>query len=120
MTSELVTSPMMQNPRFSLENGAKSIVNNSFSPPQEIPYEEHKTMQENNQQFLASDPTTYKFAHELYLPDLHSPHYQHLNTNNSRITKAHADFLQARQESLKQISEIIQLQVALSQQMLES
>lgn len=115
-TSEIVSSPMIQGSISLSENGTKSIVNNSSSRAQEISYEE----QTNSTQVLNSDLKTYKFAHELGLPAPNNSHYQHLNTNNSLIAKAHADFLQARRESLQQISEIIQLQVALSQQMLES
>jgi hypothetical protein len=41
-----------------------------------------------------------------------------MSDNNSSVTKAHAAFLQARQESSLQISEIIQLQLACAENLL--
>jgi PfaB family protein len=63
--------------------------------------------------------TTHKVFHQSSLPDLRNPQYQKLSENNSRLTQAHAAFLQARQESLRQISNIIQFQTALSQKLLD-
>ncbi|WP_138505649.1 beta-ketoacyl synthase N-terminal-like domain-containing protein [Nostoc sp. PA-18-2419] len=73
------------------------------------------TEQENSQYNL----TTYSVADEAHLLNLHSPLYQKLTDNASHMTKAHAVFLQARQESLKQISTIIQLQIACYQRLFE-
>ncbi|MBD2516511.1 type I polyketide synthase [Nostoc sp. FACHB-973] len=74
------------------------------------------TEEENNQY----DLTTYSVAEEPHLLNLHSPFYQKLSENASRMTKAHTVFLQARQESLKQISNMIQLQIAYYQKLFES
>ncbi|MBX9255856.1 type I polyketide synthase [Desmonostoc muscorum CCALA 125] len=74
------------------------------------------TEEENNQY----DLTTYSVAEEPHLLSLHSPFYQKLSENASRMTKAHTVFLQARQESLKQISNMIQLQIAYYQKLFES
>jgi hypothetical protein len=45
--------------------------------------------------------------------------YQKLSNNNSRLTKAHTDFLQARQDFSNQMSEIIQLQLTCAQNLLK-
>ncbi|MBW4675491.1 MAG: type I polyketide synthase [Desmonostoc geniculatum HA4340-LM1] len=73
------------------------------------------TKEENNQYNL----TTYNVAEEPHLLNLRSPFYQKMSENASRMTKAHVVFLQARQESLKQISTIIQLQIAYYQKLFE-
>lgn len=119
-TFEALTSPKLQSSPMTLEeNGSKSILINSSAPQEEIRFEEFAAKEANNQQVLASTPTNYGFVQELDPSELH-PQYQQLSTNNSRVTQTHAAFLQARQQSLKQISETIQLQLALSQQMLDS
>ncbi|MDF5711073.1 MAG: type I polyketide synthase [Nostoc sp. S4] len=71
--------------------------------------------QENYQSNLSACSIT----NETDLLNLHSPLYQKLIDNTSQMTKAHAVFLQARQESLKQISTIIQLQIACYQRLFE-
>lgn len=45
-------------------------------------------------------------------------HYQKLKENTTRSTQAHATFLNARTESLRQISELVQLQIAVSERLL--
>ncbi|MDZ8077983.1 MAG: type I polyketide synthase [Nostoc sp. DcaGUA01] len=82
---------------------------------QSQPNESWTTEQEKNQ----SNLTTYSVAEKSHLLNLHSPFYQKLGENASRMTKAHAGFLQARQESLKQISTMIQLQIAYYQKLFE-
>ncbi|MBD2411482.1 polyketide synthase [Nostoc calcicola FACHB-389] len=79
------------------------------------PVENFPTKEENNQYNL----TTYNVAEEPHLLNLRSPFYQKMSENASRMTKAHVVFLQARQESLKQISTIIQLQIAYYQKLFE-
>ncbi|MEH1965740.1 type I polyketide synthase [Nostoc sp.] len=77
------------------------------------------TEAENYQSILTSSLTTDHIIDEPHFLNLHSPYYQKLSENASRMTKAHAVFLQARQESLKQISAIIQLQTACYQRLFE-
>ncbi|BAZ12447.1 beta-ketoacyl synthase HglC [Calothrix sp. NIES-4071] len=48
-----------------------------------------------------------------------SQHLSKLSTNNSNISKNHAAFLQSRQQFSKQMSEIIQLQIACAQNLLK-
>jgi len=76
---------------------------------------ETQTTEENYQYNL----TTYTVADKSKLLNLYSPFYQKLSENASQMTKAHAVFLQARQESLKQISAMIQLQIACYQKLFE-
>ncbi len=79
----------------------KSIVSNSFIALQ-------------NPQYLSD-----RIGYEPRQNNLDAPHYQKLSENTARAAKAHAAFLQARQQSLQQMSEIIQLQMAVSQQLIE-
>ncbi|MHC0064381.1 PfaB family protein [Nostoc sp. UIC 10890] len=77
------------------------------------------TEQENYQSILTSSLTVSHVIDEPHCLNLRSPYYQKLSENASRMTKTHAVFLQARQESLKQISAIIQLQMACYQRLFE-
>ncbi|ODG99975.1 polyketide synthase [Nostoc sp. KVJ20] len=77
------------------------------------------TEQENYQSILTSSLTISHVIDEPHCLNLRSPYYQKLSENASRMTKTHAVFLQARQESLKQISAIIQLQMACYQRLFE-
>ncbi|QSJ16134.1 type I polyketide synthase [Nostoc sp. UHCC 0702] len=67
--------------------------------------------QENAQDIFANSQNSH-FPNKAYLPNLHSISHQKLSENASHLTKAHAIFLQSRQESLQQISDIIKLQIA--------
>ncbi|MDM9383690.1 type I polyketide synthase [Chlorogloeopsis sp. ULAP01] len=58
------------------------------------------------------------FINELESVAFHNLKCKNLSANISRIHKAHTHFLQTRQESLRQLGEIIQLQIACSQQLL--
>ncbi len=80
-------------------------------------YNEIGTNQKNHQQVTEFSPATHSFVHEVNLSYLPNEQYQKLSENISGVTKAHSAFLQARQKSLQQISEMIQVQVALSQQL---
>ncbi|MBE9050272.1 type I polyketide synthase [Nostocales cyanobacterium LEGE 11386] len=75
--------------------------------------------QESYQHSLLPSYINDSFIHENQLPNLRSPYYQKLNENVSRMTAAHAVLLQARQESLHQISAIIQQQLALYQKLFD-
>ncbi|RCJ23971.1 polyketide synthase [Nostoc sp. ATCC 43529] len=77
---------------------------------------ENWTTEEKNNEY---NLTTYSVADESHLFNFRSPLYQKLSENASQMTKAHAVFLQARQESLKQISIIIQSQIACYQKLFE-
>ncbi|MBD2363606.1 type I polyketide synthase [Anabaena minutissima FACHB-250] len=62
---------------------------------------------------------THQSVDENFLPNLRNLYYQKLKQNVDSMTKSHATFLQARQESLKQISTIIQQQISLSQKLFQ-
>lgn len=105
--STMNSSPNSSNPPISLEKqqeefDPKSIMSNSFIALQ-------------NSQYYFSDRIVYEPRHN----NLDTPEYQKLSENTARAAKAHAAFLQARQQSLQQISEIIRLQLAVSQQLIE-
>jgi hypothetical protein len=61
--------------------------------------------------------TTHTEDSQSLLPNLRNPSYQKLCENASTMTKSHAAFLQARQESLHQISALIQLQMDFCKQL---
>ncbi|MEJ6483141.1 type I polyketide synthase [Nostoc punctiforme UO1] len=135
-----MNSSLLSNPTKSLEKTSRNLeslqeqVNfqNSSQPTQLLLQERNEsveklqinenlvTEQENNQFALTPSLKTSSIVDEPNLLNLHSPYYQKLSENASRMTKAHAVFLQARQESLKQISVIIQLQIACYQKLFES
>ncbi|MBG1245646.1 PfaB family protein [Nostoc sp. NZL] len=136
-----MNSSLLPNPTKSLENTSRNLdilqeqVNfingrNGSEPTQLLLQERNETVetqvnetwateQENNQFVLTPSLTTGSVVDEPYFLNLHSPYYQKLSENAARMTKTHAVFLQARQESLKQISAIIQLQIACYQKLFE-
>lgn len=73
----------------------------------------------SDKQQFAPVKSTYSLVDEKHLPNLRNPHYQKLSDNNARITKAHAVLLQSRQESLQQISVMLQQQLTLYQKLVE-
>ncbi|WP_445635283.1 PfaB family protein [Nostoc sp. DSM 114161] len=77
---------------------------------------ETQTKEEEKHQY---NLTTYSIAEKSELLNFRSLAYQKLSENASQMTKAHVVFLQARQESLKQISTMIQLQIACYQKLFE-
>ncbi|MBW4554945.1 MAG: type I polyketide synthase [Trichormus sp. ATA11-4-KO1] len=83
------------------------------TPQEKSPDNISITEQESYPDVLSADEQDDSFAPEYQLPNLRSLYYQKLNENVSRMTKAHGVLLQARQESLYQISAIIQQQLAL-------
>ncbi|AFY35879.1 type I polyketide synthase [Calothrix sp. PCC 7507] len=59
-----------------------------------------------------------EFSNDISTVDLNPSQYQKLNANNSRVTKAHIAFLQTRQDFSQKMSEIIQLQLACAENLL--
>ncbi len=57
-------------------------------------------------------PDSNYFYHPISLSDFNKSQYHQLIANNARVNKAHVAFLKARQESSKQLSEIILLQLS--------
>lgn len=96
------------------ENRAKSssVLNDTQDAEKNVVQEKHQTIP-------SSSITTHKLIEQAEKLNLLNPQYQRLNENNYRANKIHAAFLQARQDSLQQISEIIQTQTVLCQQVLD-
>jgi PfaB family protein len=84
----------------------------------------HKKYLEINKQLKSSESATIHnkvtdvttdsnyFYHPVNLSDFNKSQYHQLIANNARVNKAHVAFLKARQESSKQLSEIILLQLS--------
>ncbi|MEH1895482.1 MAG: PfaB family protein [Nostoc sp.] len=95
----------------------KNIIDNVFEPREQLQSSESSAI--GQQISLSSPPViTKKISSIISMFDLNKTQYQKLNANNSKITKAHTAFLQARQDYSQQMSEIIQLQLACAQNLL--
>ncbi|AFZ23497.1 PfaB family protein [Cylindrospermum stagnale PCC 7417] len=79
----------------------------------------HSLVNTDDKQQYAPVKSSYSLVEEKHLPNLRNPHYQKLSDNNARVTKTHAVLLQARQESLEQISVMLQQQLTLYQKLVE-
>ncbi|MBE8988824.1 PfaB family protein [Nostoc sp. LEGE 12450] len=95
----------------------KNIIDNVFQPREQLQSSESSAIK---QPIPVSFPPvrTKKISSIISMFDLNKTQYQKLNANNSKITKAHTAFLQARQDYSQQMSEIIQLQLACAQNLL--
>jgi PfaB family protein len=87
----------------------KNIIDNVFEPREQLQSSESSAIKQ---------PIPQKISSIISMFDLNKTQYQKLNANNSKITKAHTAFLQARQDYSQQMSEIIQLQLACAQNLL--
>ncbi len=95
----------------------KNIIDNVFETREQLQSSESSAIGQQN--LLHSPPViTKKISSIISMFDLNKTQYQKLNANNSKITKAHTAFLQARQDYSQQMSEIIQLQLACAQNLL--
>ncbi|HYX13777.1 MAG TPA: PfaB family protein [Nostoc sp.] len=95
----------------------KNIIDNVFETREQLQSSESSAIRQAIS--LSSPPViTRKISSIISMFDLNKTQYQKLNANNSKITKAHTAFLQARQDYSQQMSEIIQLQLACAQNLL--
>ncbi len=95
----------------------KNIIDNVFEPREQLQSSESSAIRQPIS--LSSAPViTRKISSIISMFDLNKTQYQKLNANNSKITKAHTAFLQARQDYSQQMSEIIQLQLACARNLL--
>ncbi|MEH1837033.1 MAG: PfaB family protein [Nostoc sp.] len=95
----------------------KNIIDNGFETREQLQSSESSVIGQQNS--LSSPPlNTRKISSIISMFDLNKTQYQNLNANNSKITKAHTAFLQARQDYSQQMSEIIQLQLTCAQNLL--
>ncbi|MEH2128202.1 PfaB family protein [Nostoc sp.] len=114
---ESYSPSILPSPTQPEELKAKNIIDNVFEPREQLQSSESNAIQQPIPVF--SPPVrTKKISSIISMFDLNKTQYQKLNANNSKITKAHTAFLQARQDYSQQMSEIIQLQLACAQNLL--
>jgi PfaB family protein len=95
----------------------KNIIDNVFETREQLQSSESSAIRQSIPVSLPPVRTR-KISSIISMFDLNKTQYQKLNANNSKITKAHTAFLQARQDYSQQMSEIIQLQLACAQNLL--
>ncbi|MEH1947688.1 MAG: PfaB family protein [Nostoc sp.] len=119
-TSNQITQEENYSPNIlpqSEEVKPKNIIDNVFETREQLQSSESSAI--GQQTSFSSPPViTKKISSIISMFDLNKTQYQKLNANNSKITKAHTAFLQARQDYSQQMSEIIQLQLACAQNLL--
>ncbi len=97
----------------------KNIIEHGFQPQEQLQFSESTTTQQTTPKSISSSPATnHEFGNTISMFDVNQSQYQKLTANNSRITKSHTAFLQARQDFSKQMSEIIQLQLVCAENLL--
>ncbi|MEA5576666.1 type I polyketide synthase [Anabaena sp. UHCC 0451] len=87
----------------------KTIMDNRLNLKEELNFSELS---------ITENPTPQKTTNRIQMNDLKISQYQKLSSNNSKLTKAHTSFLQARQDFSQQMSQIIQLQLACAQNLI--
>jgi acyl transferase domain-containing protein len=100
------------------ENIMKNIVDSKEVKEQLQPTESDATQQQISQSISYPVTIHKSLVNPVTSPNLLKSQCQRLSANNSSITKAHATLLEARQESNKQLSQIIQLQLIYIQHLL--
>ncbi len=97
-----------------------SIINNDYFEIKEQSQssQSNATQQKITQNVPHSVALSNYFSHPFTLSDFRKSHYQKLSANNSSINKTHAAFLEARHESSKQLSTMIQFQLSAIQNLL--
>jgi PfaB family protein len=109
---------ILPSPTFS-QFSMKSIINHAFEIPEKLQSSELETTKQPIASSILSLPTpTPEIERPINMLALNQSQYQKLNANNSKITKAHTTFLQARHNFSQQMSEIIELQLACAQNLL--
>jgi PfaB family protein len=88
----------------------KTIMDNRLKPQEELNSSELSCTQKS---------TPKRLTHKIHMNDLKIAQYQKLTSNNSKLTKAHTNFLEARKDFSQQMSEIIKLQLACAQNLLQ-
>jgi PfaB family protein len=88
----------------------KHDINNSYAAKEELQFCELDVKQHQTPQLISQSSQSHSLSTTL--------HFQKLSQNNSRVHKTHATFLQSRQEFSHSISEIIQLQIACAENLL--
>jgi PfaB family protein len=114
-TAEITT----KNQEYKILNSLKPKVqiapNQIYGKPQETPV---KPLIDNR--FPPQEPlNSSQLTPKIHMNDLKIAQYQKLTNNNTQLTKAHTNFLEARKDYSQQISEIIKLQLACAQNLLK-
>ncbi len=122
-----ISAPEFTNPPKELSDIFSGNTNNfNHTPPTNTQPEEvqmknvfeHSFEPEEQLQSDELPDATQKYPYAVSLPEFIYSHYQKLSTNSSSFTKSHAAFLKSRHEFSKQISELIQLQIACAENLL--
>ncbi|ARV57927.1 beta-ketoacyl synthase [Nostocales cyanobacterium HT-58-2] len=101
------------------KENVKNTTNNSFHSREKLEScESTVTPKVISQPTLYPPTDTQSLGYAVTRFDLNQSQYKKLSTNNSSVNKAHADFLKSRQEFSQQMSEIIQLQIACAENLL--
>ncbi|MEA5565565.1 type I polyketide synthase [Anabaena sp. UHCC 0399] len=101
------------------EDSMKNIMEHDFKTEEQVQSFESTTSDSATPQRVSYSPVTDdEFTTIINMLELNKVQYQKLNANNARITKNHTDFLKARQDFSKQLSEIIQLQMVCAEDLL--
>jgi hypothetical protein len=88
----------------------KTIMENGLELSKKLKFfESYKTVKQNINQ---------ESGEKVSMNDLKLSQYQNLSNNTAKLTTAHISFLAARQDFSQQMSEIIQLQLACAQNLL--
>ncbi len=122
-----ISAPEFTNPPKELSDIFSGNTNNFHNTPPTNTQQEEVQMKNvfehsfEPEEQLQSDElpdATQKYPYAISLPEFIYSHYQKLSTNSSSFTKSHAAFLKSRHEFSKQISELIQLQIACAENLL--
>ncbi|PAX60567.1 PfaB family protein [Brunnivagina elsteri] len=95
----------------------KKVTNNSFSSSKHIEFEELSGVVKP-EPFSPLPVATQNSETKTYRSHISQLHLEKLTANNYKVTQNHASFLNNRQEYSKQISDIIQLQLACAEHLL--
>ncbi|MBW4641490.1 MAG: type I polyketide synthase [Goleter apudmare HA4340-LM2] len=97
----------------------KDIIEHGLTPTEQLQsFETTSNKQQITQPILQPNHPTHELSDIISAFDSNQSQYQNLNANNSRVTKAHIAFLKARQDFSQKMSEIIQLQLACAENLL--
>ncbi|MBW4596909.1 MAG: PfaB family protein [Brasilonema angustatum HA4187-MV1] len=101
------------------EENVKNTTNNSFQAREQLQSGELTESQKIiTSSILPPITTTHQLKKSAPLNNLHLSQYEKFSNNHFRVHKTHANFLKSRQEFSKQISEMIQLQLACAENLL--
>ncbi|BAY39663.1 heterocyst glycolipid synthase [Nostoc sp. NIES-2111] len=113
------TVPQQPSTPQTVEFSAENIIEHVFQPEEQLKSSELiATTPVTPEDFIPSITSDREFATIIHMLEINTAQYQKLNANNERITQNHTAFLKAREDFSKQMSEIIQLQMACAEDLL--